>query len=357
MNAILGLTAMLSETELTDKQNEFLTKIQSSANVMLDLINDILDFSKIESGKMELILEYFNLHQFIGKISEMYTMLMQQKNLGFNTIVADDIPMVVYGDSKRLRQILNNILNNAYKYTPSGWVTLNVSMDDDGDIIFAISDTGIGIKEEDLPKLFGEFVQLDIIKNKNIAGTGLGLAITNRLVKMMDGRVDVESVYGKGSTFILSFRFPTGTENDLPASEVEAKAFTAKGAKVLVVDDIEINLEIILYMLERYEMDIFTASDGQIALDMASENDYDLIFMDHMMPRMDGIESTQLIRKLNGSRGKVKIVALTANAVEGMEKIFMNAGFDGFLSKPIEENVLARSLLDNLPPKLIHFSE
>jgi CheY-like chemotaxis protein/anti-sigma regulatory factor (Ser/Thr protein kinase) len=306
---------------------------------------------------MELINEYFNFHQFIGKISEMYTLLMQQKNLGFNTVVAENIPKVIYGDSKRIRQILNNILNNAYKYTPSGWVTLNVSMNDAGAIVFAISDTGIGIKEEDLPKLFGEFVQLDIIKNKNIAGTGLGLAITNRLVKMMNGHVNVESEYGKGSTFTITFSFLTGTEDDLPASEMEAKSFTAEGAKVLVVDDIEINLEIILYMLEQYKMDVETAADGQIALDMAAENDYDLIFMDHMMPRMDGIESTETIRKLEGPRSKVKIVALTANAVEGMEKIFIDAGFDGFLSKPIEENVLARSLLDNLPAKLIHFTE
>jgi signal transduction histidine kinase/ActR/RegA family two-component response regulator len=353
MNAIIGISEMMGDTELTAKQREYLAKIQASSAVLLDLINDILDFSKIEAGKLDLVNEYFDFHKLLDGLKSVFELMLSQKTLGFNCNFAPDLPKVVFGDAKRVRQILTNTLNNAYKYTPSGWIDFNVSLDPDGRVRFEISDTGIGIKEEDLSKLFGEFVQLDLTKNKNITGTGLGLAITRRLSEMMQGDISVNSVYGEGSSFIITLPLSAGEEGDLPPEEKTLEKFTAEGAKILIVDDVEINLEIAEYMLEAYEVDCDLAYDGLQALEKVESGSYDLVLMDHMMPRMDGIEATKRIRQMDGPKSKIPVVALTANAISGNEKMFFDAGFDGFISKPIDEKALASTLLRFIPGTLI----
>ncbi|MDR1027823.1 MAG: response regulator [Clostridiales Family XIII bacterium] len=353
MNAIIGISDMMKDTELNPKQREYLSKIQSSSAVMLDLINDILDFSKIEAGKLELIDEYFDFFKLLDSLQSVFELMMEQKTLGFHCSFSPDLPKVVYADAKRLRQILTNTLNNAYKYTPSGWINFNVSPNPDGSVRFEVSDTGVGIKEGDLPKLFGEFVQLDITKNKNITGTGLGLAITKRLCEMMNGRIEVESEYGKGSTFVVTLPFRVGDESDLPEEYENVEQFTAPGARILLVDDVEINLEVAEYMLESFDVECDHAYDGVQALEKLKSNSYDLVLMDHMMPKMDGIEATQRVRRMKGPVSRIPIIALTANAISGNEKMFLETGFNGFLSKPIDERALASALLKFLPPALI----
>ncbi|MDR3071989.1 MAG: response regulator [Clostridiales Family XIII bacterium] len=362
LNAIIGISQMLGNTVLDDKQTEFLTKIQRSSTIMLDLINDILDFSKISSSKMELVEEYFDFPKMLTSLYTVIELLMNQKQLAFHVSFPEDLPTVVYGDSKRILQVLSNLLNNAYKYTPSGWVTFEVRVEDDENAIsdtqtklfvFAIKDTGIGIKEEDRTRLFSEFVQLDLAKNKNISGTGLGLAITKKLLTLMNGDVSVESEYQKGSTFTVTIPLKTGTNADLPQEDDEMIGFSAPDARVLVVDDIEINLEIAQYMLQQFHIECDVAYNGEQAIEMIQQNDYDIVLMDHMMPVMDGIEATQYIRTLPTAKREIPIVALTANAVSGMTEIFTRAGFNGFISKPIDEKILARTLLQMLPAERI----
>jgi signal transduction histidine kinase/ActR/RegA family two-component response regulator len=353
MNAIIGISDMMSDTELSVKQREYLSKIQTSSAVMLDLINDILDFSKIEAGKLELIDDYFDFPKLLDGLRSVFELMMTQKTLGFNCDFAPDLPKVVYGDAKRIRQILTNTLNNAYKYTPSGWIDFKVSLTPEGATRFDIIDTGIGIKEDDLPKLFGEFVQLDITKNKNITGTGLGLAITKRLCEMMDGNIEVKSTYGTGSTFTIILPLKAGEESDLPEEAADVEKFTAPGAKILIVDDVEINLEVAEYMLEPFAVECEFAYDGEQAVEKVKSDVYDLILMDHMMPNMDGIEATRLIRELDSDASKAPIIALTANAISGNEKMFLEAGFDGFLSKPIDERALTATIMRFLPDHLI----
>jgi signal transduction histidine kinase/CheY-like chemotaxis protein len=385
MNAIIGLSNMLGDTELTERQREYLGKIQNSSTAMLSLINDILDFSKIEAGRLDLINEYFDFPALLESIRSLFELIMQQKGLRFNCRFATDLPNVVCADEKRIRQILTNLLNNAYKYTPDGSVELLVYPIGDGDnggsgggggrcgggssgmrgsegmrgssgggtVRFDVRDTGIGIRPEERSRLFNEFEQLDVVKNKHITGTGLGLAITKKLCELMAGSIDVCSVYGEGSTFSVMLDLKTGTEEDLPHAADFAFEFTAPQARILIVDDVEVNLEIAQYMLEPYKVITTLAFDGLDAIEKVEDGAFDLVLMDHMMPKMDGVEATRNIRQLPGPAGKIPIVALTANAISGNEEMFKGAGFDGFISKPIDATVLAKLLYKFLPQELI----
>jgi signal transduction histidine kinase/CheY-like chemotaxis protein len=353
MNAIIGLTRMLEASETTAQQQEYLKKMDASSNALLSLINDILDFSKIEAGKLEVLNEYFDFHELLDSLSSLFELMLHQKELGFHGHFAEDLPRVIYSDPKRIRQIVTNIVTNAYKYTPSGWIDFTVSRVAEG-IVFSVRDTGIGIKEADIDKLFSAFEQVDVERNKHIAGTGLGLTITKRLVELLGGTVCVESTYGEGSTFTVQLPLREGTEADLPHHDNICYAFTAPEAKVLIVDDVEVNIEIAAFMLAPYEVQVERAYDGLQAVKAATEQAYDLILMDHMMPRMDGITATKLIRELTGARGKVKILAMTANAISGVEKMFIDAGFDGYVFKPMDECALSTALHKHLPAHLIH---
>jgi signal transduction histidine kinase/ActR/RegA family two-component response regulator len=353
MNAVIGLARMLSVTDLDKHQRELLTKIQSSSDGLLALINDLLDFSKIEAGKLEVIDEYFDFREFLNDLISVFEVLLKQKELALHIHFAEDLPDVVYADAKRIQQILTNLMNNAYKYTPSGWVDFSVSRTDDGQIRMDVRDTGIGIRTDELDKLFTAFEQLDVKRNRDITGTGLGLAITKQLTELMDGKVAVQSVYGEGSTFSVVLPLKEGVRADLPHHDAFYREFTAPDARVLIVDDVAVNTEITEFMLEPFKVRVATAVDGRQALEMVEREHFDLVLMDHMMPVMDGVEATRRIRELEGSASKIAIIAMTANAVSGVVDMFLSAGFDGYISKPMDATLLSMVLYEHLPKSLI----
>ncbi|MDR1507451.1 MAG: response regulator [Treponema sp.] len=359
MNAIIGMSTMLKSTPLSGEQQGYLKNIENASTVLLSLINDILDFSKIEAGKLELVPAYFSLPGMLEDLNSMFEFLYREKKLYFTPVFDKNLPAVVYGDEKRVSQIVINLLNNALKYTPAGGVQFRVSLTgENGDthtvsIRFDVEDTGIGIQEDAIPRLFTAFEQLDLVKNKKVGGTGLGLVITKRLCTMMGGSIGIQSEYGKGSVFTVTLDFQTGSPNDLPEEKIIVIEFTAGEAKVLLVDDIEINLEVASYMLGAFDIKPDTAQSGAEAVKMAAEKHYDLIFMDHMMPGMDGVEAAALLRQGGSSAGS-PIVALTANAVSEARAMFLSNGFSGFLAKPMDSAAIAECLLRLLPEDKIH---
>ena len=356
MNAIIGLSGMLKSTGLDDQQHEYLRNIQDSSHVLLNLINDVLDFSKIEAGRLDVEPEYFSLPNQLRHLQSMFDMMFQEKRLDFICGFAADLPEVVYGDDKRISQVLTNILNNALKYTKNGSVHFSVFRQDAAHIVFSVKDTGIGIKEETKERIFSAFERLDKVNNKGIVGTGLGLAITKRLCDLMGGTIEVDSVYGHGSTFTIVLELLEGTPDNLPKSErKEFAQFKAPDVKILLVDDIDINLQIAAYMLESYEVQVEFAKNGRQAVDKAKESQFDLIFMDHMMPEMDGVEATMIIRTLDEYSTEMPIVALSANAVSSAVEMFFKNGFNDFLSKPMSESDLAVCLIKWLPKDKIIF--
>jgi signal transduction histidine kinase/ActR/RegA family two-component response regulator len=354
MNAIIGMSTMLKSTPLNREQMGYLRNIENSSNVLLGLINDILDFSKIEAGKLELVPEYFSLPGMLQDINSMFEFLYQEKKLYFTPVFDKNLPVVVYGDEKRISQILINLLNNALKYTLAGGVYFRVSLESEAgaghtaSIRFDVEDTGIGIQEDAIPRLFTAFEQLDLVKNKKVVGTGLGLVITKRLCTMMGGSINIKSEYGKGSVFTITLDLKTGSLADLPEEKITVIEFTAPEAEVLLVDDIEINLEVASFVLDSFGIKSDTAKSGTEAVKMAAEKRYDLIFMDHMMPDMDGVEAAGIIRQ-GGSSSATPIVALTANAVSEAREMFFANGFSGFLAKPMDSAALAECLLRRLP--------
>jgi signal transduction histidine kinase/CheY-like chemotaxis protein len=361
MNAIIGLTGMVAESNLDVRQQDLLARIKTSSTSLLDIINDLLDFSKIEAGKLDIIEEYFDLIALLHDVQSIFTVMMAQKGLEFLCDFAENLPRVIYTDSKRVRQIMINLLNNAYKYTPQGAVTFAVFIAAEGSLGFSVTDTGIGIKAEERHKLFKEFEQLDQVRNKHVTGTGLGLAITKRLCDLMHGAIDVQSVYGEGSTFTVTLPYQSGSLENLPRSEAAPRQFTARAARILVVDDVAVNVEIVLYMLEQYAVQAESASNGQEAVEMIARQHFDLVLMDQMMPVMDGLEATHILRQRERELAersgqppvRLPVIALTANAISGVEDMFKREGFDGFISKPIDVNNLARTLYEFLPKNLI----
>ncbi len=359
MNAIIGLSEMLKTTGLDDKQREYLRNIQHSSAVLLNLINDILDFSKIEAGKLEVVPEPFKSEGFFENIQSMFEFMFANKGLTFTTAFDSSIPKVLIGDEDLIRQILTNLLNNALKYTKEGGVSFDAAVDKTGQVVFCITDTGVGIAPEAIPILFNAFERLDHSQNKGVVGTGLGLAITKRLCDLMNGTIEVTSVYGRGSSFTVTLPLSAGSKEDFSPAEVFGGAleFAASDAKVLVVDDIDINQQITAYMLEEFEITPDFASTGRQAVEKAAAQRYDLILMDHMMPEMDGVEATALIRETSGLSKDVPIIALTANAVSGAKELFIENGFSGFLSKPIDSKDLAECLRQWLPPNKVKHIE
>jgi signal transduction histidine kinase len=358
MNAILGLNEILSRTELTEIQSKHLRDIKKSAQSLLTIINDILDFSKIEAGKLEIINANYNLHALLDNLHSMFNILYQGKNLTLNFTIAGDLPVMVHGDENRTRQVLTNLLSNALKYTHEGQVDFFAFLagadekNPEAILRFDIRDTGVGIRKEDTEKLFKPFEQLDTRKNRNVVGTGLGLAICFRLCNLMGGNLWLKSEYGKGSTF--SVALPSVPAEDTPDIEPEESGdFTAAEAKILVVDDIEINLDVCAAMLNAFDITPDLAQSGRAAVELAEKKRYDLIFMDHMMPEMDGLETTALIRSLGGPYGEIPIIALTANVVGGAEQMFLERRLNGLLAKPIEFAALNRCLRKWLPGELI----
>jgi signal transduction histidine kinase/ActR/RegA family two-component response regulator len=353
MNAILGMSEMLGRSELTPEQKKYLGDIRKSSQALLVIINDILDFSKIEAGRMELVETNYNINPLLDNLNSIFAMLCRDKGLDFVYRKDGDIPAVVRGDENRLRQVLTNLLSNAVKYTKSGKVEFLCERGAGETLRFSIKDTGLGIKDEDKARLFKPFEQLDLRKNRNVVGTGLGLAISHNLSQLMGGSLTLESVYGEGSTFVMEIPC-VAADAELPEDAAAVGEFTAPGARVMVVDDLEINLSVAEALLGAFGIAPDLAQSGAEAVEMAQGNRYDIIFMDHMMPEMDGLEATRRIREIGGENGGIPIVALTANAINGMEDMFLNSKMDGFLSKPLDFNSLNLCLRRWLPKELIH---
>jgi len=346
MNAIAGFSELiLSERDISDKTRGYAGNIRSSANNLLGIINQILDFSKIESGKFEIIEDKYAMSSLLNDVTSIIGMQVSEKPIRFTVNIGSHIPEGLYGDVMRIRQIFINILNNSVKYTDKGEITLSVDWrpknEESGELIAAVKDTGIGIKDEDMPKLFESFMQIDTRRNRGITGTGLGLAVCKNLLNLMGGSIDVESVYGEGSTFSFSIpqRIVDNTDCSFVYGESKIKneeftlPFVCPEARILVVDDNRVNLEVAKGLISQYGADVKLASSGSEALARLEEDEsYDVIFMDHMMPGMDGIETTVKIR----AKYTTPIIALTANAIKGVEEEFLNAGMNDYLTKPIE---------------------
>jgi CheY-like chemotaxis protein len=364
MNAIIGMSDLMPTENLSALQKEYFEEIKGMSKSLLTIINDILDFSKIEAGKLALTMAHYNVRVLFNNIASMCQFLAQGKNLEFRRSFDASVPEILYGDEVRVRQILINIVNNAVKYTQEGYVSFRVFLDSPQNngktrhLVAEVKDSGIGIREEDIPKLFGSFQQLEDRKNSGIMGTGLGLAITKNLVSMMDGHITVESVHGSGSTFTVFLPLiegdPAQVESDVNMPVVMAN----EGVRALVVDDGPVNLTVALAFLAKHRISAETASGGFEAVEkvkaaVESGRPYDLIFMDHMMPDLNGTDATERIRGLGEGEDSVyrttPILALSANAVQGAEASFLAAGMNGLVSKPVEASALNAALMKFLP--------
>ena len=360
LNVMVGLTdLMLEEGGTAAEQKESLKKINAAGNTLLGLINDVLDISKIEAGKLEITPERYEVASLLNDVVTLNMIRIEDKPITFRLDITEELPCVLLGDELRVKQIFNNLLSNAFKYTKAGTVTLDVTCvregNDDVWMSIFVSDTGIGIREEDQKKLFSDYSKVDAYANRKVEGAGLGLSITKNIVKLMDGQISVESEFGKGSTFHVRIKQGFVDDNTIgydtahnlcnfhytdTRKHVSQKLVRAdlSYARVLVVDDMQTNLDVASGMLRKYKMKVDCVSNGQAAVDRIAAVDpvYNAIFMDHMMPMMDGVETTAAIRALGTDYAKsIPIIALTANAIAGNEQMFLSNGFHAFLPKPI----------------------
>ena len=363
INAILGMDTMILRETTQDSVKDYARDVQSASETLLALINDILDFSKIESGKMELVLGDYDLSSIINDLVNMVKPKMEAKGLELIVDVNPKIPASLYGDEVRIKQIALNVLNNAVKYTEQGHVTMKVDYEqaDGGRIALKvnISDTGIGIKEEDLKKLFSPYERIEEGRNKKIEGTGLGMSITKSLLEMMNSQLVVESVYGEGSSFSFTILQqvrsvePIGDFKERlkkAAGETEdIERFHAPDAKILLVDDVEMNLMVATELMKRIEVQITTASSGREAIALAKQNEYDLMLLDSMMPELSGEETLHIMKKECEINFQTPVIVLTANAIKGAREEYLAQGFDNYLSKPIETDKLEAMLECYLP--------
>ena len=366
INAVMGMNEMILRESRQQEIKEYAHNIQRASQTLLSLINDILDISKIESGKMEIIDRTYDVTGLLSDVINMVRSKAEEKNLWFYINIDETIPSELWGDGTRNRQILTNILNNAVKYTKEGGVSLSVigePIENDQILLkIQITDTGIGIREQDLPKLFRNFERLDLEENRNVEGTGLGLAITYRLVEQMDGRIDVESEYGVGSTFTVFL--PQGIMSDTPIGDFRKKyktlmkrdeyqyreSFLAPDARILVVDDVSMNLLVISQLLKKTRMKVDTCLSGKECLYMIQKEHYDVILLDHMMPEMDGIETLRAFKDMyNHKCQDTPVIALTANAIVGVREMYIQEGFVDYLSKPVEGSDLEVMLRKYIP--------
>lgn len=366
INAILGMNEMILRESKEAPIQEYASNIENAGKTLLSLVNSILDFSKIEDGKMEIIPANYDTASLINNLVNSVTERAKAKSLDFRVDVDETLPSVLQGDDIRITQVILNLLSNAVKYTEQGGITL--TMQDVGrgdgmiDILVSVQDTGIGIKQEDMGKLFESFERIDEKRNRNIEGTGLGMSIVLRLLNMMGSELNVESVYGEGSVFSFTLRQriideePIGNYSERlmrSAARIERKAcLLAPDAKVLVVDDNEMNLKVAKNLLKLNGIIPDLVDSGAEAIRMMREKDYHIVFLDHMMPGMDGIETLHELRRLNLAKSGTVIIALTANAIVGAKETYLQEGFDGYLSKPIEIPQLEELLIRCLPSEL-----
>ncbi|MCL2703162.1 MAG: response regulator [Defluviitaleaceae bacterium] len=354
MNAIIGMGELLQHEQLNERQQAYVNDIAVSSKALLEIINDILDFSKIETGKFTLNPVDYDFNLLIDQVEKMFVYITQKKGLELRLKRGYDLPRILYGDDIRLRQVLTNIIGNAVKFTEKGYVRMSISVSGDS-LVFEIQDTGIGIRKEDQPKLFKAFEQVEKSMNRHVVGTGLGLIISKSFVEMMGGSITFESEYGQGSTFTITIPIVIGSREQVDEKIVKKEHHTiyAPDAKVLVVDDNGFNLRVACGLLDMLGINAQAVNSGLVAIELIKKNDYDIVFMDHMMPEIDGIETTARIREMGGKYELLPIVALTANAVLGAREMFLANGFNDFSSKPVNTGELVRVLEKWLPPERI----
>lgn len=345
LNAIVCFSELLESKEGLDSESkDFARDIVSASHNLLDLVNGVLDISKIEAGKMELINKEYNSFELFNSLSTMVIPRIGDKPIDFKTVIASDIPPILKGDTGKLKQIILNLLTNAVKYTDKGFIKYRVECINDyknnqTKLIITVTDTGRGIKKEDIDRLFKKFERLEEDRNTSIEGTGLGLAITESLAELMGGKITVISDYGKGSTFkFVVVEEIVNKESNLVVNEQTTLNYeTFEGKKVLVVDDSKLNLKVAENVLKNFKISTETVTSGLECLSCVKSKKYDIIFMDIMMPNMSGVE---VLKKLREEKVNIPVIALTADAIEGQEEKYISEGFDGYLSKPIDKTKL-----------------
>lgn len=362
MNAIVGLSDIIMEESRGKKVYEYACDVKAASRNLLALINDILDLSKVEAGKMDLVTTDYHLKTLVNEVLNMMDIVASQHGLIVESEFDMSLPCRYLGDEGRIKQILINLISNAIKFTKHGFVRVFVEGEPAGEegierLFFRIEDSGCGIREEDLAGIFDNFRQVDSRRNRSVEGTGLGLSITRRLASLMGGSIRVSSVYGEGSTFTVDILQKITDErplSEVPETAVPAEEtlspFAAADTKVLVVDDNLVNLKVARSFLQSYDLQITEASSGPEAIELVKANRYDIIFMDHMMPKMDGIETASIIRSQCGDNGRLAIIiGLTANAMEGVRQTFLENGFQDFITKPLDRRLLHETLVRWIP--------
>ncbi len=373
INTIIGLNEIILRGDISEDVAENARNIQSASKMLLTLINDILDLSKIKSGKMDIVNVSYETGALFSEIVNMIWIKAKQKGLEFRLNVDSSIPSMLCGDEVRIKQVLINLLNNAVKYTSEGSVTLSVRCEYMGlnrvRVWYTIEDTGQGVKKENIPYIFNAFKRVDEEKNRHIEGTGLGLSIVHQLVELMGGEISVNSVYTKGSTFIVMLEqdiiddkelgeFTLSSRIKTNEGERYKQSFVAPEAHILVVDDNDMNLVVVRKLLAETKIQIDTASNGVECLKLARLQHYDAILMDHLMPEMDGIECFHMLRVQPGGLCQdTPVIALTANAGSDNQLLYKKEGFSGYLAKPISGALLEAGVLSILPKELVELSE
>lgn len=369
INTVLGMDEMILRETKEDNTRSLAQDIRTSTESLLEIVNEILDFSRIESGKMELMADDYELCDVIHDTVTVFGLRAKEKDLYLHIHVDEKLPAMYRGDSLRLRQIINNIMSNAIKYTREGGINFSVTgyQEEDSEVLhFEIKDTGAGIREEDLHRLFEAFERIDEKINRNIEGTGLGMAITANLLHMMDSNLQVRSVYGQGSTFYFDLKqrvkdwtpighFQVKDKKSADNSKEQQFTFLAPSVHILLVDDNAMNRKVFCKLLKHTQIQIDEADNGFTCLEMVKKRHYDIIFLDHMMPELDGVETFSYMQSMQENRCKdTPVIVLTANAIIGAKEQYMQIGFTDYLSKPIDSHRLENLIVEQLALHNIH---
>lgn len=365
INAILGMNELILRESEEKNTLKYASDVKGSSVVLLNIINEILDSAKVESGMMEIIEANYEQGSLLNDVYNMIKVKAKEKNLELIFDIDANVPRILYGDDKRIRQILLNLLSNAVKYTEKGSVTLKLTYTLEGDnaiLHYSIKDTGIGIRKEDIGKIYDEFQRIDIFRNRDVEGTGLGMPLVQQFLKLMGSELRINSKYEKGSEF--SFDIVQKVVDTLPVGDFRTAlqivdsqknhktAYIAPKVRILVVDDFEMNRKVFGGLLRRTQIQVFEAESGMTCLEMLKRESFDMVFLDHMMPEMDGIETLHRIRDFGLCIG-VPIIMLTANALVGDKEKYISEGFDDFLTKPIIPERLEQMVKKHLPSEAI----
>lgn len=373
INTILGLNELIIRESQDEAIKEYALDIRQAGNILLTMVSDILDYTKLEAGQMSLMEGIYDISSLLNDLINGISLQLRKKKLDLKLDVADDIPYKLSGDEIHIRQVIGNLLTNAVKYTEKGDITFHLDWnkvsEDEIEIEIAVTDTGIGIKEQDIPRLFGVFQRMDsTVRSKN-ERTGLGLAITKRLVQMMGGELQVQSTYGKGSTF--SFKVVQKVVDAAPLGDFEKQyyeslhstenyrqKFIAPMGRIMIVDDNAMNLAVAQGLLKQTRLQIDVAGSGEECLELLKRKTYHLICLDHIMPVMDGVETLHMIRAMEGNpSADIPIIALTANAVAGAREFYLNEGFQDYLTKPIDADKFENMLIQYLPDNVVYLTQ